>query len=62
MIGLDTKINSLKIKRQNLKMSTLFHTRSNLLCLVCGHVVSLFFCSVMYFSLCKNMMCGVRVV
>lgn len=40
---------------------TLFHSRSNLLGLVCQRV-SVSLCSVMYFSRRENMTCGVRVV
>ncbi len=42
-------------KFENLKAEALFHTKRNLLCLVCRRVVSFSLCSAMYFSLSENM-------
>jgi len=44
-------------KWQNVKAETLFHTRSNLLCLDSWHVVSFLFAPQCIFPLCENMMC-----
>ncbi len=43
-----------------LNAEALYHTKSDLLCLVCRHVVSFLFAPRLYFSLHQNMMCCMK--